>query len=59
LKCANTQFGVIWDWYGNRCTRQALLHHDMAAALPHLKESMVRKDRTNLAPGEDMELTQR
>jgi hypothetical protein len=50
LKCTNTQFGVVWNWHGNRCIRQALLHHDMAATLPHLKESMARKDRTNLVP---------
>ena len=59
LKCANTQFGVVWDWYGNRCIRQALLHDDMATSLSNLKESMARKYGANLAPGEDAELTQR
>lgn len=34
LECTHTQFGMVWDRYGDRRIGKLLLHHDMAARFP-------------------------
>ncbi len=59
MECSKTQFGMVWDRYGDRCIRKLLLHHDMATTLADLLESVACKNRAYLFTGEDAELTQR
>ena len=48
---------MVWDWYGDRCIGKLLLHHDMAAALTHLGESMLLEDSAYRRARQDPKLT--
>jgi hypothetical protein len=58
LERANPKFTVIW--YGDRERRgfDTALHHDVAAPLADLHESVLRQDPAGVAPGQDAEPTQ-
>jgi len=50
---------VIRNRYGHRCGGRAFLHHHMASPLSHPVKPMFPQNLTDLAPGQDLQPTQR
>jgi hypothetical protein len=57
LKCADSDFGMIWNGNGYGTTIGTSLHDDVTASLPDGLEAMLFKNAAHVPAGKNAELT--